>query len=176
MNASNETSFSALMEAAITFAAQVRETVPFPAVAAFVSALGILCTTMPSVTTNNRIRQMVPNLIDRVWADLSPSMPKYNVEAVRCIWRIHSTICPDSQLVESSVATLMSVAPDGDNRSGLEVESARRFATLWAHTSQKESLMLARPLSILLDTLFDSKTEVFLFASSWLQSLSNIQT
>ncbi len=176
MNASNETSFSALMEAAITFAAQVRETVPFPAVAAFVSALGILCTTMPSVTTNNRIRQMVPNLIDRVWADLSPSIPKYNVEAVRCIWRIHSTICPDSQLVESSVATLMSVAPDGDNRSGLEVESARRFATLWAHTSQKESLMLARPLSILLDTLFDSKTEVFLFASSWLQSLSNIQT
>lgn len=176
MNASNETSFSNLMEAATTFAAQAREAVPFPAIAAIVSALDILCTTIPSITTNNRIRQIVPNLIDRAWTDLSPSIPKYNVEAARCIWRIHSTVCPDSQLVESSVATLMSVVGDDDNRPGLEVESARRFATLWAHTTQKESFMLARPLLIFLDSLFDSKTEVFLFASSWLQSLSNIQT
>lgn len=176
MNASNETSFSNLMEAATTFAAQAREAVPFPAIAAIVSALDILCTTIPSITTNNRIRQIVPKLIDSAWTDLSPSIPKYNVEAARCIWRIHSTICPDSQLVESSVATLMSVIGDDDNRPGLEVESARRFATLWAHTTQKESFMLTRPLLIFLDSLFDSKTEVFLFASSWLQSLSNIQT
>ncbi len=176
MNASNETTFSTLMQAATAFAAQAREVVPFQAIAAAVSSLDILCTSMPSVTTDNRIRQIVPNLIDRAWIDLSPSKPKYNVEAVRCIWRIHSTICPDSQLVESSVATLMSVMPGDNNRSGLDVESARRFATLWAHTSQKESLMLARPLLILLDSLFDSKTEVFLFATSWLQSLSNIQT
>lgn len=176
MNASNEAMLSTLIQAATEFAAQTKETAPFPAIAAIVSALEILCTAMPAVTTDNRIRQIVPNLINRAWDDLSPSMPRYNVEAVRCIWRIHSTICPDSQLIESSVATLMTSVQDEDKGSAVEVESARRFATLWAHTSQKESLMLSRPLLILLDSLSDTKTEVFLFSISWLQSLSSSQT
>ena len=176
MNASNEAIFSTLMHAATAFAAQTEEAVPFPGIVAVVSALEILCTAMPSLTSDIQIRQMVPNLISRAWTDLSPSRPKYNVEAVRCIWRIHSMICPDYQLVESSVATLMTIIENDHNRSELKIESARRFATIWAHTSQKESLILSRPLLILLDSLMDPKTEVFLFSISWLQSLSSTQT
>ena len=175
INASNEAIFSTLMHAVTTFAARASETVPFPAIAAIVSALEILCTAMPSVTTHDRIRQIVPNLITRAWIDLSPSRPKYNVEAVRCIWRLHTTICPESQLIESSVASLMTKGQEKDSRTELTVESARRFATLWAHTSQKESVQLSRPLFILLDSLFDSKTEVFLFCVNWLESLSSSQ-
>ena len=176
ISARNGPTFSALMQAATAFAGQAKETTPFPAIVAIVSALDILCTARPHMATDDRIRQMVPNLIQRAWADLSPSKPKYNVEAVRCIWRIQSAICPDTQLVESSVTMLMTNSEDGENRSGLEIAAAQRFATLWAHTSHKESPMLARPLLIVLDSLFDPKTEVFLFTSSWLQSLSNIQT
>ena len=176
MNANNEAMLATLIQATTEFAAQTEETVPFPAIAAIVSALEILCAAMPAATTNNRIRHIVPNLINRAWVDLSPSKPKYNVEAVRCIWRIHSTICPDSQLIESSVAALMTSVEDEDKRSELKIEFARRFATLWTHTSQKESLMLFRPLLILLDSLSDTRTEVSLFSISWLQSLSSSQT
>ena len=176
MVASNQAIFSTFMNAITTFAAQANETVPFSAIAATVSALEILCTAMPSVTTDDRMRQIVPNLITRAWIDLSPSKPKYNVEAVRCIWRVHTTICADSQLIESSVASMMTKVQEKDNRTELTVESARRFATLWAHTSQKESAQLSRPLFILLDSLYDSKTEVFLFSVSWLQSLPSLQS
>ena len=176
VNPSNEATLSTLMHALNVFATQASEAVSFPAISAIVSALEILCTVMPSAITDDRIRQIVPNLISRAWIDLAPSRPKYNVEAVRCIWRVHTTICADKQLIESSVATMMTKIQERNNRTELAVESAQRFATLWAHTSQKESIQLSRPLFILLDSLFEPKTEVFLFSVSWLQSLSSSQS
>ena len=174
-NTSKETTFSVLMQTTTEFAGQATENTPFSAIAAVVSTLDILYTAIPHFRGDRRIRQIVPKLIERAWIDLSPSKPKYNVEAVRCIWRIHSIIFPDNQLIESSLATLVTRAPDDKTRPGLEIDSARRFTTLWAHSGQKESLMLTRPLLTLLDSLFDTKTEIFLFTSSWLQSLSSMQ-
>lgn len=65
---------------------------------------------------------------------------------------------------------------------------ARRFATVWAHSGtsssphhdkrkskHSEHFVLARPLLLLLDSLVDTKTELFLFVAGWLQSLSSLQ-
>lgn len=79
---------------------------------------------------------------------------------------------------------------------------ARRFATVWAHTGTNQSVhtdrrvtlghslrnssrkkiskhnqpfVLATPLLLLLDSLLDTKTEVFVFVAGWLQSLSSLQ-
>ena len=176
---------------------------PFPVAAALVSAVETMSNALSSRTWNSnyRVRKILTNLLASLWVHISPSQPKNNVEAVRCLWRIH-LVSPDSRLVEGSVATLMLKGQPGQRHQGIGIEGARHFTTLWAHsgstfksstnnpsasgnttrksdhrgtTSDDEPMVLARPLLLLLDTLSDSNTELFVFTASWLQSLSSIQ-
>lgn len=172
----------------------------FQAISAITSALEIVQLALPVIAWKSdfRVRQIIPNLITNLWFHLSPSRPQYNVEAARCILRIQR-ISPESQLIEGSITALMIGGGNTDNRiRGVDVEAARRFITFWAHSvstvhgslgasliglkgnqnvdqASKETVILARPLLLLLDSLFDPKTELFFFTSNWLESLANVQ-
>ena len=170
---------------------------PFPVIAVLVSILEMTSNALPlNVWNSNRYtRQILSNLLTGLWENVSPARPRHSVEAVRCLWRIHS-VSPDVHLVEGSIATLM--LRNGHKSETVDIEGARRFATVWAHSNPtpqtladrrlssgrslyhsgkrfKESVVLAQPLLLLLDSLFDSKTELFMFTLSWLQSLSSMQ-
>ena len=145
------------------------------------------------------LRQAVPALVARIWPSTSPSRPKYNVEAVRSIWRLHA-ICPDPQLVESTIMSLMISKQAQDDSDTLDHETARRFTILWAHSpptastpqsrrsslirakpdldqdgeTQSELSLLERPLMLVLDVLEDPKCALFSFVVNWLQSLSSL--
>ena len=172
---------------------------PFPTIAVLVSALEMMSNASPSNAwnTNSRVRQILPNLLSGLWTYISPASPRHSVEAVRCLWRVHS-VSPDLRLVEGSVATLMLQDENGHKNQNVSIEGARRFATVWAHSGTtsktpadrrlssgralhqpdnriKEPIILAQPLLLLLDSLHDPKTELFVFAVGWLQSLPSIQ-
>ncbi|KAL9635321.1 MAG: hypothetical protein Q9204_002668 [Flavoplaca sp. TL-2023a] len=148
---------------------------------------------------DHSLRPILSNLLAGLWPYLSPASPKTNVEAVRYLWRIHS-LSTDTKLVESSIATLMVESDLPNKGQHLNIESARRFATLWSHsnssygshsrrpsmiprtpkpvltvTGADKEYILARPLLLLLDSLQDPKGDVFIFTSGWLQSSANIQ-
>ena len=175
------------------------EFLPFPAIAVLVSSLEMMCNASPSNAWNSdpSVRHILPNLLAGLWTYISPAKPRHSVEAVRGLWRVHS-VSPDVRLVEASIATLMLQDNNGHRSQSVNVEGARRFAILWAHSGLaskapadrrlslsraahqsnkniKESIVLAQPLLLLLDTLFEPKTELFMFTVSWLQSLSSIQ-
>jgi len=99
--------------------------VAFPTVAALVSIAEIIYTASRdggnSWNSDHRVRQILPGLLTQLWAYTSPSRPKHNVEAVRCLWRIHS-ISPDSQLVEGSIASLMFQSDGGKVAQCVHVE------------------------------------------------------
>ena len=175
------------------------EVLPFPAIAVLVSTLEMICNASPSDAWNSdhRVRKILPNILVGLWTYMSPAKPRHNVEAVRGLWRVHS-VSPDVRLIEATIATLMLQDKNGHKSQIITIEGARRFATLWAHSGpnsktpadrhlssgrsshqsskrSKESDILAQPLLLLLDSLFDPKTELFMFAVGWLQSLSSIQ-
>lgn len=175
----------------------------FQTISTIVFALEVVLLALPSVSLqyDYQIRQIVPNLIVCLWPYLSPSQPEYNVEAARCILRLQK-ISPENRLVESSITTLMINEGLQNQRNKLDTESGRRFITLWAHVMSttngsqtshpnflfskssniKESnevnidtIILARPLLLLLDSLSDTKTEIFIFSSGWISSVPNLQ-
>jgi len=174
-------------------------------VTAIVSSLETFCNTLPSEfwSSSYKIRQVIPDLIHKAWLGLSPSKPNCNVEASRCILRLH-LISPLSHVVEASIVSICTSRNDGSEHvSQIEIENARCFATLWAHsisppnssvqTLQSRSarrkrqkseilkggtvyqmLLLGRPLLLLLDSLLDIKTQLFVFVVNWLKSLPYI--
>ncbi|KAL8672866.1 MAG: hypothetical protein Q9168_002704 [Polycauliona sp. 1 TL-2023] len=145
---------------------------------------------------DHRLRPILSNLLSGIWPHLSPTSPKSNVEAVRCVWKIQS-LSTDTKLVESCIAALMVESGEGQHQS---IENGRRFATLWSHSnssygthSRRPSMVpatpkpgsavirtdkehiLARPLLLLLDSLEDPRGPIFTFTCGWLQSSANIE-
>ena len=144
-------------------------------------------------------RTAFPTLLDELWPFLSPSSPKNNVEAVRCIWRLYS-VCFDRQIIDSTLVTLMVKQQTGTPADFIDIENARKFATLWTHSPStsispqgrrsslvrarpdletdlkpmSESTLLERPLLLLLDSLSDPTCTLFPFVVNWLQSLNSL--
>lgn len=199
-NSNWEKCLSVLVKSSKALFAEDKDPFLFQAISAITSALEIVQLALPAAAWKSdfRVRQIIPNLITSLWFHLSPSKPQYNVEAARCILRIQR-ISPESQLIEGSITALMIGGGGTDNRiQGVHIEAARRFITLWAHSvstlngslgpshmslksnqsgdqAGKETVILARPLLLLLDSLFDPKTDVFFFTSNWLGSLANVK-
>lgn len=194
-----ESFLSVLVDCSISLSTKAEKNIVFQAISVITSALEIVHLAMPvdSWKSDYRVRQIIPNLINSLWFQLSPSRPQFNVEAARCILRIQR-MSPESQLIEGSITAMMVGGRSGNPVRGTDVEAARRFITLWAHSvttltgpvstprigskpSQngdqvyKERFILARPLLLLLDSLFNPKTELFFFISNWLGSLQSLQ-
>lgn len=172
---------------------------PFPTIAIMVSTLEMMSNATPlkAWRSNHLVRNILPNLLTSLWTYVSPNRPRNSAEAVRCLWRVHS-VSPDIRLVEGSIATLMLQDENGRQSQNVKIEGARRFVTVWAHSGStfktpadrrlssgralhksdkriEEPIVLAQPLLLLLDSLFDPKTDLFMFTVSWLQSLPSIQ-
>ncbi|KAL8832383.1 MAG: hypothetical protein Q9191_000302 [Dirinaria sp. TL-2023a] len=171
-------------------------------ITAIISVLETFSTAFPSFWLSNyKTRQLIPNIMSKSWSGLSPSKPQVNVEAARCIWRLH-VVLSCNKTVEGALATMLS----SNSKKPLvesQLESTRRFVVLWTHSiSSSGSLQsprsnvsrrrsqklenrtekcvsamdfLGRPLLLLLDSLLGAKTDVSIFVSSWLRSLANIR-
>ena len=150
--------------------------------------------------SDHRVRNIVTEIVASLWAYISPLRPRHNVEAIRCIWRMHH-ISPNGQLIEATIISLMQRQENAFANQQITVDGARRFATLWNHsmtasmTSSKlrpQSVstdstteitlgkpsysphILARPLLLLLENLGEPKVELSTFVKSWLQSMPDI--
>ena len=199
----HEEIMSSLFRASKQLSVKGGDTAAFHTVASLVFAVELMSNITPSDIwdLDHRVRQILPALLTCLWEYTSPSWPRHSVEAVRYIWRVHA-ISPDSQLMEASIATLLFHDENGRKHQKIELEGARRFAAIWAHSSSSsilstdrrtslgrstrtldgkqssnssDPLLLARPLLLLLDTLYEPKSKVFMFVLSWLQSLSGIE-
>ena len=192
---------SAIQQALKPATADTQTKLSFPALNAIISCLVSLSHAGVSscYLTNGQLRQLTPILIRELWNYLVPSNPKYHVEAVRCICRLH-TMTRQDRLVEASITTLM-VDASNHGKSVLDSEACGRFAILWTHCSQfsqglletsttrdpnltnevrraesveDQGIVLTRPLFVLLDSLVDEGRETFVFVRAWLQNLPNI--
>ncbi|KAF2501452.1 cellular morphogenesis regulator dopa [Lophium mytilinum] len=150
----------------------------------------------------SQLPDLMHPLVAVAWEYLSPYMPKYHVEAVRCLWQLHST-SPSNRFVEAAITTIMSRAPSTESAAMSDV--GRRFAVLWTHTMNDQishtgkrtfsnperfgslpttgqttspiagfQVVLTRPLFLILDALSDEGTELFAFVKSWLQDLPTL--
>lgn len=192
---------SIIQHASQPFATKSSVHVRFKNIASILSLLETMHAALTSTSwlEDHRLRPILSNLLAGLWPHLSPASPKMNVEAVRCVWRVQS-LSIDPKLVESCISALMVESNFNNDGQNLDVESARRFATLWSHsnssygthtrrpsmvpptpkpgltiTKAHKEHILARPLLLLLDSLEDPKGVVFTFTSGWLQSSANIQ-
>lgn len=194
---------NALRKASKGSTAQASDSTQFERVSTILSALEALHFVLPDTRwqSDYRIRQIIPDLVSSLWFRLSPSRLEYNVEAARCVLRLRK-ISPESELVESSITTLM-IGDEKDSRGReMDVEAGRRFTTLWTHSmmssgeppvhrsrylygtpnqetkagqAEDNLFLLSRPLLLLTDSLFDSKTEIFSFVNGWISSRSTLQ-
>ena len=195
---------TALERSSQELAAEASDKMQFERVPSILVALEAIHFVQPAARwqSDHRIRRIIPDLISSLWSLLSPSKLELNVEAARCVLRLRK-ISPESELVESSITTLMIGGEVEARKRVIDVEAGRRFATLWAHsmlTPSIESLVhrstflyeglvqerkagqagnnffiLSRPLLLLIDSLFDSKTDIFAFVKSWISSHSTVQ-
>ncbi|KAI9808458.1 MAG: hypothetical protein M1827_007241 [Pycnora praestabilis] len=197
---------SALRDCLITTTLPPSNTMSFQTFSTIVSMITSLHnskTLSGKYMSNEQVSELIPPLVTQAWSHLSPSRPKYHVEAVRCLWQLQfATSC--LRQVEALLASLM-IGEDTSNQStNLDADSGKRFALVWNHTihangghveKRRESLnmlstssnretalagfkdveaMLARPLFLLLDSLTDEGTELFMFTRNWLQNLPSI--
>ncbi|BAE57505.1 unnamed protein product [Aspergillus oryzae RIB40] len=78
------------------------------------------------------ISDLIPSLVKQIWQYLSPLSPKFHVEAVRCLWHLHSVSWLD-HLVEASITSLM-VNSSNTSRQLLSEEQVGRYFVLWNHS------------------------------------------
>lgn len=138
------------------------------------------------------ISDLVPTLVRRLWQFLSPLSPKFHVEAVRCLWLLHS-VSWDDHLVEASITSLMMPSPSAGAFHLSSEEQAQKYFVLWNHShhgtyelppKQVNDLgqshfayhasMLVRPLFIMLDLLSQGPSEASQEVQRWLQDLPSI--
>lgn len=138
------------------------------------------------------VSDVIPPLVRQLWQFLSPLSPKFHVEAVRCLWNLHSVSWFD-HLVESSITSLMFTSPAPGSYQLSSEEEAGRYFILWNHShhdtyelppkhlhdsaqspASYHSSMLERPLFTVLDLLSQGSTQSAQIVQAWLQDLPSI--
>ncbi|KAL9077097.1 MAG: hypothetical protein Q9157_003467 [Trypethelium eluteriae] len=156
-----------------------------------------------SHTKKEDVKSIVLLLVDILWWHLSPTFPKYHVEAVRHLRQLEIVTAPArviEAVITSSVASPNSLS--GKSSRSTRVDAVRHFSMLWVHSVQLQgtrgertrghhrgssvtisgdqpgqqdfSRILTRPLLLVLDALADENTELYNFVSTWFQSLSSV--
>lgn len=108
----------------------------FSSLDAAVSLLRILTDSdFDTHTTNDCQRSsLASSLFDELWHYLSPSQPKHHVEAVRLIWQLDDIVDPEDTVKARLTEALRAPAIRHESHADQQVESVRRFTTLWIHT------------------------------------------
>ncbi|KAF2196132.1 cellular morphogenesis regulator dopa [Delitschia confertaspora ATCC 74209] len=121
--------------------------IPFSQLLATTSVLSALQTSRPSdpYISLAQLPEIMHPLVACAWQYLSPFMPKYHVEAVRCLWQLHA-ICPTERTVEAAIASIIVKESSSHKNETLSRSSdvGRRFAILWTHSIYEESLQMER--------------------------------
>lgn len=171
----------------------------------FVSFKAILslCTQLynRSGLPSSLLADLVEPLVCHAWGFLSPSEPKYHVETVRCLWQLQSALGPQSREIESALAALMLKTDISGTFPLRSADTGRSFSILWSHTLQDGNtdrrtpktplgegmpqlrlsgqdyfeIMLTRPLFLILDSLLDDRTQLFMSVKTWLNSMVGIE-
>ncbi|KAK7924866.1 protein dopey [Apiospora marii] len=141
------------------------------------------------------LSDLVEPLVRHAWGFLSFSEPKYHVETVRCLWQLQSSLGPRNRDIEGAIAGLMLKDDTTGTFSIRPADSGRSFSILWSHTLQDGAdrrapktpgrdtnrirlsgqdhweVMLTRPLFLMLDTLLDDRTQLFMAVKFWLNNM-----
>ncbi len=148
------------------------------------------------------LSDMVEPLVRHAWGFLSLSEPKYHVETVRCLWQLQSALTSDSREIEATIADLILKNDTTGSFATRPADPGRTFGILWTHTLQDGSshsdrrasrtpwepkfvirllgtehyeAMLTRPLFLMLDSLLDERTQLFMAVKSWLNNMVGIE-
>ncbi|CAG7934177.1 unnamed protein product [Penicillium olsonii] len=135
---------------------------------------------------------LITPLVNQLWWYLSPLSPKFHVEAVRCLWLLHSISWID-HLVEASLTSLMIDSSASGSRHISAEQQAERFYVLWNHSHHNtheqppkqvldvggtlfsyQCSMLERPLFVVLDLLSQESSDSSQSVQLWLQDLPSI--
>ncbi|KAJ4348378.1 uncharacterized protein N0V89_009752 [Didymosphaeria variabile] len=152
--------------------------------------------------SESQIGEIIHPLVAAFWQYLSPLMPKYHVEAVRCILQLHN-MSPSNRVVEAALSSILVHHTLEGSSSLHSADASRRFAVIWTHTMYELSLqsekrgtlsrrtsamslsslatqevsfhsVLSRPLMLLLDLLGEEGTEAVAVISTWLEDLPTL--
>lgn len=159
----------------------------------------------PKALSSHQTTKFQRILVGRLWPYLSPSDPKFHVEAVRCFGYLDSL--SDHRGVEASTASLIRASSNAtDQEPGCSaIEAGQRYGILWTHLAQDKSfsadksqkaqlrrgsgpyglmataptfgdpsIILKRPLLILLESLADPGSDLSVFTQAWLQELPGL--
>lgn len=146
------------------------------------------------------LSDLVEPLVRHAWRFLSLSEPKFHVETVRCLWQLQTALGPHSRDIEGAIAYRV-LANDTTGTFAIRpADAGRSFSLLWSHTLQDGAdrrtpktpgaearaaprlsgqdyyeVMLTRPLFLMLDSLLDDRTQLFMAVKSWLNSMNGIE-
>jgi hypothetical protein len=195
--------FSSVFQKSLS-ALQPAKSVPFSHLSAIASILVALQVGYPSQPhiSMSELAGLLHQLITCLWRYLSPTSPKYHVEATLCVLQLHS-ISPSHRLVEAAISGIVAKELQSSSGTSSIPDCGRRFAVLWTHTMHELNLqsekrgsvtrrpsgmslpapalspttfhsVLTRPLLLLLDTLVEEGTETATFMKSWLLDLPTL--
>ncbi|KAI0378824.1 putative regulator of reproduction dopa [Hypomontagnella monticulosa] len=148
------------------------------------------------------LSELVEPLVRHAWGFLSLSEPKYHVETVRCLWQLQTALTPSNRDIEAVLADLMLKDGTTGTFSIRPADPGRSFTILWSHTLQDNpshsdrrapktpmsesrpahrlagmdhyDVMLTRPLFLMLDSLLDERTQLFMMVKNWLNTMIGI--
>ncbi|KAK6843591.1 Protein dopey [Apiospora arundinis] len=145
------------------------------------------------------LSDLVEPLVRHAWDFLSFSEPKYHVETVKCLWQLQSSLGPQNRDIEGAIAGLMLKNDTTGTFATRPADPGRSFSILWSHTLQDGAdrrapktpgkdakrtrlsgqdhyeVMLTRPLFLMLDTLMDDRTQLFMAVKFWLNNMVGIE-
>ncbi|KFY40698.1 hypothetical protein V495_05300 [Pseudogymnoascus sp. VKM F-4514 (FW-929)] len=174
-----------------------------PPFSVFSSIVVIVTALYPRYLKPEQISDLVDPLVRLAWSYLSPSCPKYHVEAVRNLWHLQTCLGDANREIEASLCRLIVEHDVTGTFTSRNADPGRRFAVLWTHTLHDNAvqterraskplksdsnsvglapstgdyeIMLCRPLFLLLDSLSDERTQLFTSVRIWIQNLPGIE-
>ncbi|KFZ07429.1 hypothetical protein V501_06466 [Pseudogymnoascus sp. VKM F-4519 (FW-2642)] len=174
-----------------------------PPFSVFSSVVVIVTALYPRYLKLEQISDSVDPLVRLAWSYLSPSCPKYHVEAVRNLWHLQTCLGDANREIEASLCRLIVEYDVTGTFTSRNADPGRRFAVLWTHTLHDNAvhverrgskplksdgnsvglapstgdyeIMLCRPLFLLLDALSDERTQLFTSVRIWIQNLPGIE-
>ncbi|KAF2277544.1 cellular morphogenesis regulator dopa [Westerdykella ornata] len=201
----DESELVSRFQGVLSNAGQRDNSAPFQHLMSMTTVLASLQTARPShpFFEPSRLPTILNPLISALWRHLDPVMPKFHVEAARCILQLHA-ISASHRIVEGAIAFIVSQEASGSEcDAGLDAfYCGQRFSLLWTHVMYELSLqtekrgsisrrasgianplssftedfpsMLSRPLLLLLDSLAKEGTELSSFMRTWLQTVPSL--
>jgi hypothetical protein len=141
--------------------------------------------------------ELVPPLVRHAWSYLATSEPKYHVEAVRCLWQLQTALTLSNRDIEAALSGLI---VEHASQGSPATDVGRIFTVLWSHTLQDSpserrgsktplqdnrstsrlagmdhfQLILTQPLFLILDSLDDDTTQLYMSVKSWLNTMIGI--